>query len=141
MMKTILSNLAIDYPDISYYQGMNYMVCYIWYTLDDPEDTYSFMSYIVDTFLSEHFKDGLNGVLRLNFILDKILEIKSGLIWEKLGKQGVSSSLYSVSLLLTMFSCYISKESLYPVVDMIWDIFLAKGYLGAIEVIYYLLNF
>jgi Rab-GTPase-TBC domain len=50
-MKRVLTNVALDFPNLSYYQGMNYLVIYIYSVFEDELMTYKFLHFISDKFL------------------------------------------------------------------------------------------
>jgi len=141
IVKQILLNLALYVPEVSYYQGMNYICVYLYYTIEDKDKTFQFMAYLVENYLKEHYSNSLEGVMQLTYIADKLLEINDGIVWMKLLQARLNTVHFSISNYLTIFTSYIVKQHLYPFVDKIWDLFLADGYSAVTKSFLYLINY
>lgn len=102
--------------------------------------TYRFLSFISEKYLTHHFKGGFEGLMKLIFLTDKLLQKTNGLIWGKLYRGKVTSILFSVSCFLTIFTSQIKGEENYPTVYRIWDLFLIDGFLPVIKYMLYLLE-
>ena len=132
--------MSEEYPEVAYYQGMNYIAGYLYYTFEDEELAYKFLCFIVEEYVSEFLGDGLDGVLKLTYVLDKCIETTDGFMWYKLAESDVKSVHFTVSIFLTLFTTYITDKSLYPVVDRIWDIFITDGYRAIIGLCLFLIQ-
>ena len=116
------------------------MAGYLYYTFKDPELTFRFMCFIVEEYVSEYLGSGLDGVLKLTYVLDKVIETTDGFLWYKLAEAEVKSVHFTVSIFLTLFTTFITDKSLYPFVDRIWDLFITDGYRAVIGLCLYLLQ-
>jgi len=108
---------------------MSYIAAYLFYMFKKKEIAFQFMSFIVEERLAKYFTGNLDGLLKLSFIIDKYLEKNYGLIWYRFSKGNFSSLHFSISLLLSVFTCYISSNSsLHPFVDRMWDMCILGGF-------------
>lgn len=140
-MKEILLNLDKEFPSLSYYQGMNYIAAYLFYKFEkDTQRAFQVFHWIIKNYLIKIFSTDLIGVLQLCFMLDKLLEIRAGLLWSRLSREGVGAIHFSISLILTLFTVYASKKELMPLIDRLFDIFLADGFEGSLRAILFLIE-
>lgn len=138
----ILTNIALDYPEIGYYQGMNYIAVFLYYAFNcDSLKTYQFMSYVVETHLANRFGEELKGLMKLLFLCDKLMQKTLGMVWNKLSKCQITSVHFSVSPILTVFTSFIKSGDVNnEIILVIWDLFLAGGFKNVIKTLLYLLE-
>lgn len=127
-MKRVLTNVALDFPNLSYYQGMNYLVIYIYSVFEDELMTYKFLHFISDKFLQHQLEKSFQGVMEMIFLSDKLMQITSPQVFAKLKAGQMSSIHFSVSLLITMFSTLIKDPAYFPIVHKVWDLFIVDGF-------------
>lgn len=132
-MKRILVNVAMDFPDLGYYQGMNYLVIFIYETFKDETTTYRFLHFMADKFLNAKLEKSFKGVMEMIFLSDKLMQIEIPKIWEKLKSAKVSSIHFSIALLITIFSSLIKDPNMFGLVYRIWDLFLVDGFLVVLK--------
>jgi hypothetical protein len=132
-MKRVLINIALDFPELSYYQGMNYLVIFVYKTFKDELTTYRFLNFVADKFLKQKLEKSFKGLMEMIFLSDKLLEINTPKVWKKLGAGQMSSIHFSVSLLITMFATLIKDEKYFPIVYRVWDLFLVDGFVSVLK--------
>ena len=140
-MERILQNIAIDYPKSSYCQGFNYIAVFLFYLFDENElKTYRFMAFITETYLRHKVDKELKGVMELIFLNDKMLQIFSPKIWGKLQQGTISSIHFTISTFITGFTSLIKDPSKLPLVEKIWDLFIADGYVSLLRTQYLIIS-
>lgn len=72
--------------------------------------TYKFMSYISSYFLQPHFHSSFKNLFKILFLSDKIIQHSLALTFRKLHRGKVTSILFAVSNLLTMFTSCIKQS-------------------------------
>lgn len=126
--KTILLNLVVDYPEVSYYQGMNYLVIFCYYTCNkDKTMTYWLMSFMMEHCIQAYFGNNFCGLVKLLFVVDKLLHRVYPNIWTKLNKGGVTAIHFCVPTLITLFTTMIKSPDSYSYIYEIWDCIIARG--------------
>jgi Rab-GTPase-TBC domain len=139
--KLILINLAVDYPDVSYYQGMNYLVIFCFYTCNrNATMAYWLMSFMVEHCLQAYFGHSFQGLVRLLFVVDKLLHRIYPTMWHKLAKGGVTSIHFCVPMLITLFTSMIKSEDAYAYIADIWDAVVARGMYPVVKALLLLLE-
>lgn len=203
MMHEVLANIAHDFSDLSYYQGMNYVSAFLWHTvrgthpnldplgkhirdsklqktaaeteiidenlpemaqtpqihpefspkltfalpenfqhkifcpdllrtensIDDAKQmTYKFLYYMCNRFLNSNFHSGFQNLFKLLFMSDKILQHSLALTFSKLHRGKVTSILFYVSSLLTLFSSAMKVGCNWQSIYRLWDLVLGGGY-------------
>jgi hypothetical protein len=118
---------------MSYYQGMNYIAIFLHTTFQDELKAYQFMTYIAHKFLHKKLEKSFKGLMELIFLSDKLIQISNNTVWKKLHKNQISSMMFSVPLIITMFTTYVKIPSNYPFIYTVWDIFLSQGFLGILK--------
>ena len=132
-MKRILTNIALDFPELGYYQGMNYLVIFIYETFKDELTAYRFLHFMAEKFLKTKLEKTFKGVMEMIFLSDKLMQIAIPKTWSKLKAGNMSSIHFSVSLMITMFSTLIKDTSMFGIVYRIWDMFLVDGFLVVLK--------
>jgi hypothetical protein len=66
----------MDFPDLGYYQGMNYLVIFVYETFKDEVTTYRFLHFIADKFLKTKLEKSFKGVMEMIFLSDKLMQIE-----------------------------------------------------------------
>jgi Rab-GTPase-TBC domain len=199
----ILTNVATDFPSLTYYQGMNYIVIMLWHTVrgthpnldprqklinhikrqktrteaevegpDIKEDTkaeiefiskqefklpdnypinifnptnldlgsnkrhdmnitYKLMKYISNSLLNPFFHTNFVNLFKILFMSDKIIQHSLALTFRKLHRGKVTSILFAISSLLTLFSSCIKESNNWASIYRLWDLILGGGY-GAV---------
>jgi len=123
----------MDYPSMSYYQGMNYIAIFLYKTFHSELKAYQFLCYISEKFLVKKLEKSFKGLMELIFLSDKLIQISNSNVWKKLQTNQMSSMMFSVPLIITMFTTYVKIPANYPFVYKVWDIFLVQGFLGVLK--------
>lgn len=98
-------NIALKYKSsIAYYQGMNYLGIFVYEVFKDEHKAFHFFSYIAEKILIQHFSDKFGGLVRLIWTCDRMIQVNSPKLWEKLRNGGVSSIHFSIPNLITLFT-------------------------------------
>lgn len=127
-VKLILINIAEDFPEVSYYQGMNYLAIFLFHTFDKNSlSAFHFFSYMIDSLLQKYFGQSFQGILKLIFVVDKLLEQIYPNIWSKLSKGQVTAIHFSVPNLITLFTSLIKSKEAYLHIYEIWDTIISQG--------------
>lgn len=140
-LKRILLNVSLEYKDtIGYYQGMNYIALFLLEAFVDEEKTYHFFCYIADRILNKYFSNNFEGVVKLIWVCDKMMQIHSPSLWKKLRHGGVSSIHFSVPNLITLFTSLIKNPDAKKHIYEIWDIMLCDGLTSVVKALIYILE-
>lgn len=127
-VKLILMNVAHDYPEVSYYQGMNYLGIFLFYTFEkDKTRAYRFFCFMIEYIIQKWFGQSFEGTLKLLYAVDKLLETIYPSMWSRLNKNGVSAIHFSVPTLITLFTCLIKTKDSYSHIYEIWDCIISHG--------------
>lgn len=126
--KLILVNLVTDYPEVSYYQGMNYLVIFCYYSCNkDRTMAYWLLSFMIEHIIQAYFGNSFNGLVKLLFVVDKLLHRVYPNIWSKLSRGGVTAIHFCVPTLITLFTSMIKSQDAYGYISEIWDCIIARG--------------
>lgn len=127
-VRNLLINIAVDYPEVTYYQGMNYLSIFLFYVFEkDANKAYQFLSYLVELCIGEYFGQSFQGIMKLIFVVDKLLQQVYPSIWSKLKRGHVTSIHFSVPNLITLFTSMIKSKDAYPHICDIMDCVLSQG--------------
>jgi Rab-GTPase-TBC domain len=133
-MKLILLNVALEnHETIGYYQGMNYIAIFLQQTFKDPVVAYRFFCYLTHTLLAEHFSSSFGGLVKLIWISDKVIQINSPSLWNKLRNGGVSSIHFAVPNLITLFASLVKSKDAVPFIFEIWDTMFFEGLFAVLK--------
>jgi len=137
----ILGNIALAFPDVSYYQGMNYIAIFLLHVFKDELKTFKFLSFIVKEYLSTKYTSGFEGLLELMYLCDKFLQGKQPEIWHKMLISRISCLYFAVPCFITLMT-HLQKFSLESriFIEKFWDLFLSGGFKTQVEVFLYLLQ-
>lgn len=140
-VENILVNIAIDYPKLEYFQGLNYICIYLFKTFNkDAENTYRFLSYVVESLLMPRFSKEFEGMMEFVFLNDKFLQMTNKRIWKKYQQSQVSTLHFGVSALITVFAIFIKKKRNYPLINTAWDLVLSGGFVEQMKLMMYILK-
>ena len=141
ILKRILLNVSLEYKDsIGYYQGMNYIAMFLMEAFGDENKAYHFFCYISDRILTKYFANNFEGIVKLIWICDKMIQIHSPGLWAKLRHGGVSSIHFSVPNLITLFTSLIKNNEAKRHIYEIWDIMFCEGFSSIIKALIYILE-
>lgn len=133
--------MEIENGGQGYYQGMNYIVVFLYSIFKDKNITYRFMSFVFDRYLAETFNTELKGLHMLVYLCDKMIEHSNRKVWVKLQQNDVSSIIFMVPCLMTVLTSQIkSGEATQRTLEEAWDLFLVDGFKGLIRCISYYLS-
>lgn len=140
-LKRMLLNVSLEYKDsIGYYQGMNYIAIFLYETFKDDQQAYWFFCYVADRILTRYFANNFECIVQLIWICDKMIQIHSPSLWQKLRQGGVSAIHFSVPNIITLFTSLIkNKESQSHIYD-IWDLMLRDGLFVVVKALIYILE-
>jgi Rab-GTPase-TBC domain len=140
-MHLILTNLASDFPKVSYYQGMNYLAIFTFYVFEkDPRKAYHFFSFMIEHVIQHYFGQDFQGVHRLVYCIDKLLERLYPKVSERLKEEGISAIFFCVPNLITLFTSMVRNRELYELIGEVWDVVLASGIQGVINALLLILD-
>lgn len=75
MVEELLKMFARYNPELSYCQGMNYIIGFLYYQFRDEGDTFKFYVAIVEKYLSQVFESDLSNIPFLFYLMDRVLSI------------------------------------------------------------------
>jgi len=132
----------MDFPDINYYQGMNYIAIFIYRIFEDELKAYRFFHFVMKTEIYERYKDNFNGLLEMIYLCDKYLQIKQPEIWNKMISSQMSCIYFGIPCLLTLQTSSLRYDpTITSFIAIAWDLFLAKGFKAQVILFLYLLIF
>lgn len=139
--KLILVNLVHDYPTVTYYQGMNYLAIFCFYTCNcNSTMAYWLLSFLIEHCLADYFGHSFQGLVKLLFVVDKLLHRVYPGMWRKLSKGGVSAIHFCVPTLITVFTSMIKSKDAYAYIADIWDVVVARGMYPVVKALLLLLE-
>lgn len=130
-IEKILINVALDFPEMAYYQGLNYVAVFLYLFFEkDHLKAYRFLRHVAKEHFASKLAADFQGVVQLIFLNDKLLEIKLPKVWAHLRKGGVSCIHFAISCLITIFTNVgkLDWEIGMRLIPKIWDLFLASGF-------------
>lgn len=157
-MHSILLNIALDHEKLTYYQGMNYIVIFLFkFFKKNVEKTYKFLSFLAWGFLTSRFHGRLPGLEESLYILDKYIRSFKPELWMKFTSNHITSLNFSVSLIITVFSIYskhkkgpgcsdpespanILNEKVFEFCTSVWDMVIGGGSIYMIKTLLKLLE-
>jgi len=140
-IKLLIMNVSLAYADsISYYQGMNYIGIFIFDAFKDELSAFHFFCYIAESLLLEHFSNSFQGLVRLIWINDKLMQIHSAGLWDRLRNGGVSSIHFAVPNIITLFASLVKKSDRKDFIYEIWDVMLANGLYSILKTLTFVLE-
>lgn len=140
-MHLILTNLASDFPKVSYYQGMNYLAIFAFYVFEqDPRKAYHFFSYMIESLIQHYFGQDFQGVHRLIYCIDKLLEKNQPKVADRLKEEGISAIFFCVPNLITLFTSMVRNRDLYELIGDVWDVVLSCGIQGIVNALLLILE-
>lgn len=141
VMKQLLMNVALAYPELNYFQGMNYIAIFLYGLFGgDLNSCFRFFCYIIERFLIPNFSARVGGLLKLVWTQDRLIELQAHKLWQTLSKADVSSAHYATPNIGTLMTCLIKSPSTKPLVPPIWDLMLGSGIFFIYEMLMYVLD-
>lgn len=140
-LKRLLLNVSLEYKStIGYYQGMNYIAMFLLEAFGDELKAYHFFCYIAEKILNKYLSNNFEGIVKLLWVCDKLMQIHSPSLWQKLRHGGVSSIHFSVPNIITLFTSLIKNPDAKKHIYEIWDIMLCDGLSSIIKALIYILE-
>lgn len=140
-LKRLLLNVSLEYRDtIGYYQGMNYIAIFLMEAFDDEVKAYWFFCYVAERILNKYFANNFEGIVQLIWICDKMIQINSPGLWQKLRHGGVSAIHFSVPNLITLFTSLIKNDEAKSHIYEVWDLMLDEGLFSVVKALIYILE-
>lgn len=140
-IRAVLRWVAAEYPEVGYFQGMNYIAIFLFYSFEKDEMlARRFFALLVERHLREYLHRSFESVMKLIFVCDKFLETLYPSLWAKLAKGGVSSLHFAVPNLITLFTSLIKTPESYGYIYEIWDALLADGFLSIVKALLLILE-
>mmetsp|Transcript_84 Transcript_84/g.199 ORF Transcript_84/g.199 Transcript_84/m.199 type:complete len:421 (+) Transcript_84:2484-3746(+) len=124
----ILRAIALEYPDVGYVQGMNFLGANIMLHMNGKEDK----SFLLFRYLMENpryrllhvFQPDLPNLRRFSDILESFISTRDPELYMHFEKVGLEPLFYSQNWIMTLFSYMVPFEPLAE----IWDRFLRDGW-------------
>lgn len=110
-------------PDVGYTQGMIFVAIPLIMNMTDSECFCLLVTMMKDYRLRELFCPDMRGLHRQLYQFDRLLELKSPLLYNHLVKQGIKSSMYASQWFLTFFAYKFPLD----IVLRIYDIVITHG--------------
>lgn len=140
-IKCVLLNVALNFEAIGYFQGMNYIAIFTFDAFKkDPERTFKFIGYLAKRILIDNFSTASGGLMRLIWTTDRMLEVITPSLSEKLRTAQVSAIHFATPNILTLLSSLVKSKETTPLVYDIWDLMLAGGINSVYLTLIYLLD-
>lgn len=140
-IKTVLVNIAVTYPQIGYYQGMNYLAIFIFsITSNEERKSFHLLAYLTERFLIKNFGDAHGGLNRLIWTTDRLLERNTPRLWEKLKRLSVGALHFATPNLITLLTSLIKNKETIALVPLIWDLMFREGIFFIYKMVLYILD-
>jgi len=103
------------------------------------EEAYKLLCYVTEDILIPNFSNDLSSILKLSYLCDKMIKKTSPRLWNHLYLNDCIALNYSVSVLLTLFTSWITNEDARHLVDRVWDLIIGKGFYSVITIMTHIL--
>jgi hypothetical protein len=136
-LEEMLVDLALRFPEVNYYQGMNCIGGYLLNYLDDPAKARRVFCLLITTRLTQYFGNNFEQLKKLIYVGERILRQFLPRLCEHLEKLGIGNVLYISPFILTIFTSFLQFYQNYALINRITDLFVALGWLGFFKVMIY----
>lgn len=143
-LEKVLWNMA--HPrmgNFSYYQGLNYLVAYVLDLMGDPVETYNLSICLLEKHFREYIGQNLEGIGVLTHTLKRLIQIFLKDLAQLVERnENVISGATSSNWILTLFTMLKKYKRRVRLLDQVFDIFAAQGWVGffkcVLVILYYL---
>lgn len=140
-IQSMLLWVSAEYPEVGYFQGMNYIAIFLFYSFQkDALLARQFFALVIELHLHEYLHRSFESVMKLIFVCDKFIETLYPTLWAKLAKGEVSSLHFAVPNLITLFTSLIKTPESHSYIFEIWDSLLADGFLSIVKALLLILE-
>ena len=134
----ILKIASLIEPDINYYQGMNYVLLFLYQILnyDEEKSFYFFWAIQKETKFHEIFIDDMKSLVNLFKIYEKIIEINYKEIYDSLYEKQIMTQFYATQWFITLFTFNVEefeKDKPPKLILLAFESFLCNGWSGIIN--------
>jgi hypothetical protein len=126
-------------PDINYYQGMNYLLLFLYQILNHDEEKtfYFFYALIIEMKYYEVFNNDMKDLVKYFKIFERLLEINYPDIYDSLSQKQVMTQFYATQWFITIFNSDIEeyeREKIPKFLIMAFESFLYSRWNGILNV-------
>lgn len=139
LLKLVLQALAVQFPDVGYVQGMNFIAAHLLYHTRSADQAHALCTFIWthEKFNAQRlFAKGLVALKCLTSVLDSLVEKHLPVLARHMRAQDLGAILYAQRWFLTFFSYSLPYEPL----AQLWDAFLVEGYVVLFKLALFLLQ-
>lgn len=137
-LEKMLVNMALRYPKVNYYQGMNCIGGFLLNFLDNYDNADRVFSLLVKTRLEKYFSNNFENLKKLIYICERFVKMFLPRLYDHLDRLNISNVFYISPFILTIFTSFLQYFQNYNLIVQIMDVFIAKGWIGFFQILIYL---
>lgn len=131
-LEQVLRNIA--HPkmgNFAYYQGLNYIVAYILDVLVDPVETYNISITLMEMHFRKYVNHNMDNLNILFYILRRLLQVFLPDLAAHIDRnENMEANATYANWFLTLFTTLKQFKQNVRLLDQVFDIFIAKGWVG-----------
>jgi len=125
---------------VSYCQGMNYVMGFLYCQFRDEDLAFNFFVAIINKYMKQLFENDLISLKTAFYQLDRLVGIFLPDLAKVFKREGVDASFFSASWFITIFTNVFQYSDTSYTLMRIWDLFLLEGWKGLFKVAIYVLG-
>ena len=144
-LEQVLRN--ISHPKVgnfAYYQGLNYIVAYVLDIIHDPVETYNVSIMLMETHFRKYVNHNMDNLNILFYILRRLVQVFLPELAAHIDRnENMEANATYANWFLTLFTTLKQFKENVRLLDQVFDIFMAKGWVGffkCVLVIFYYLE-
>lgn len=137
-LEQMLVDLALKFPLVNYYQGMNCIGGFLLNYLDNYEKAHLVFQFLIKKRLTKFFSNNFENLKKLIYICERLVKVFTPKLFAHLEKLNIGNVLYISPFVLTIFTSFLQHFQNYNLLAKIVDVFIAKGWLGLFKVILFI---
>ena len=131
-LEQVLRNIA--HPkmgNFAYYQGLNYIVAYVLDVLRDPVETYNVSITLMELHFRKYVNHNMDNLNILFYILRRLLQVFLPNLAEHIDRnENMEANATYANWFLTLFTTLKQFKQNVRLLDQVFDVFLAAGWVG-----------
>ena len=139
-LESLLVEIAVLFPSLNYYQGMNCIGGFLLIYLNDYSKAISVFKLLVKKRLSQYFTRNFESVPKLIYICSRVVKTFLPKLFTYLENISIDSGLYISPFFFTVFTTLLQYFQNYNLIAKIFDMFISLGWIGFFQVLVFILG-
>lgn len=140
-LEQVLRNISHNsMGNFAYYQGLNYIVAYLLDLIKDPVETYNLSVTLMEIHFRKYVNQTMDNLRVLFYVLGRLIKIFFPKLAEHISS--LETNVIYANWFLTLFTTLKQFSPKVVLLDQIFDVFIAKGWVGFFRcimvILYYL---